>query len=166
MMVIINRWSVPQVWLYHGHPQTFFRGKGEFSRGARAPSPPPVRTPKDCTKLFKTFNLLISGFSASECVIEDDDFVKIEKNPRHICHEKTWGESFYFKSIVKKLETLTPSFMIKKDTKVKLGYNEHSIITNKIFYLGGLGHFYDSLSWLWRTKPVKTNKIWPKYQKA
>ncbi len=30
----------------------------------------------------------------------------------------------------------------------ELGYNEHSVITNKMFYLVGLGHFCDSFSWL------------------
>ncbi len=28
----------------------------------------------------------------------------------------------------------------------ELGYNEHSVIKNKIIYLVGLGHFYDSFS--------------------
>ncbi len=30
----------------------------------------------------------------------------------------------------------------------ELGYNEHSVITNKNIYLVGLVHFYDKFSWL------------------
>ncbi len=42
----------------------------------------------------------------------------------------------------------------------ELGYNEHSVITNKKIYLVGLGHFSDTFFGYNEQNPVITNKTW------
>ncbi len=46
----------------------------------------------------------------------------------------------------------------------ELSYNEHLVITSKIIYLVGLGHFYYDYDN--EQNPVITNIIWQKYQKS
>ncbi len=43
--------------------------------------------------------------------------------------------------------------------KRTLGYNKHSVITNKKYMLVGLGHFYDEFSVYYEQNPVVVNKI-------